>query len=56
MVKTVQATDRIDCYKQTSFGSRNCTVYAPYFVSGTNLLKQSGITLKISQERFVIRT
>ncbi len=40
VVKTVLAVDRNDCYKQTCFGSVNCTVYAQYFVPGTNLLEQ----------------
>ncbi|MBW8877040.1 MAG: hypothetical protein JF614_18905 [Acidobacteria bacterium] len=40
VILTVQATDRNDCYRQTSFGSENCAHYAPYFKPGVNLLEQ----------------
>jgi hypothetical protein len=40
VIRTVDAADRNDCYKQTSFGSENCTRYAAYFKPGDNLLEQ----------------
>lgn len=40
VVKKVKAANRKDCYKKTSFGSRNCKVYAKYFKKGSNLLEQ----------------
>ncbi|MEK7209698.1 MAG: hypothetical protein AAB670_02130, partial [Patescibacteria group bacterium] len=39
-VKSVTATDRNDCYNQTSFGSQNCSIYDSYLQSGSNLLEQ----------------
>jgi len=40
VIRTVDAVDRNDCYKQTSFGSENCKRYAEYFKPGDNLLEQ----------------
>lgn len=40
VIRTVNAVDRNDCYKQTSFGSENCKRYAAYFKPGDNLLEQ----------------
>jgi hypothetical protein len=40
VIRTVNATDRNDCYRQTSFGSENCKRYAAYFRPGDNLLEQ----------------
>lgn len=39
-VLSVEATDRLDCYQKTSFGSQNCSVYTDYFNEGVNLLEQ----------------
>jgi hypothetical protein len=36
----VRATDRDNCYLQTSFGSENCAHYAPYLQPGVSLLEQ----------------
>ncbi|MEK7175096.1 MAG: fibronectin type III domain-containing protein, partial [Patescibacteria group bacterium] len=33
-IKSVTATDRNDCYNQTSFGSQNCSIYDSYLQSG----------------------
>lgn len=40
VIRTVTATDRNDCYRQTSSGSENCKRYAEFFKPGDNLLEQ----------------
>jgi hypothetical protein len=40
VILAVRATDRDNCYWQTSFGSENCAHYAPYLKPGVNLLEQ----------------
>jgi len=40
VVRSVNAKDRDDCYRQTSFGSENCAKYAEFLKSGNNLIEQ----------------
>lgn len=51
VIKSVLATDRLDCYNKTSFGSQNCQVYTPYFKEGSNFLEQYfGATDRVNNE------